>query len=386
MMNIDKDILELEKLVVDFRNHLHSYPELSNEEEQTSKYLIEHLERLGLEIRKSTSGHGFVALLRGREGKKTFGFRADMDALSVTEEVSKDYKSRNQGVMHACGHDGHMAMLLAFAYYSCSIKSSIKNNLLFIFQHAEEGPGGALPMIEEGLLENPSLDSVFGFHIFPEVQEGRIALREGAMMAQTGEFDIIIRGKSGHGAIPQSGIDSIVVSANIIQSFQQIISRNINPVEGSVLTVGKMYGGERRNIIAGSVTLEGTIRAFDENVYNTIKNRMVQICKGAEAAYDCKIEVVFRDMYPPVINDKKLTQMIFEILGEDGQHILPQMISEDFSYFQKIIPGVFMFLGSRNEQEGHIHPLHNCKFDFNPRVLLYGLQTYKRLLKEMDNL
>jgi len=385
-MNIDKDIKELEKLVIEFREYFHSNPEVSNEEKETSGYIERYLEDLGFEIRRSSSGYGLTALLRGTEGKKTYGLRADMDALSVTEQNDRPYKSTKEGVMHACGHDGHMAMLLAFARYGASIKSKIKNNILFIFQHAEEGPGGALPMIEEGLLSNPSLDGVFGFHIFPEVEEGKVALREGAMMAQTGEFDVVIKGKSSHGAIPQNGIDSIVIASNLVLMFQQIVSRNINPVEGSVVTIGKMYGGERRNVIAGSTVLEGTIRAFNEEVYNTIKDRMLSLCKGMEAAYNCDIDMIFRDMYPPVINDKNFTRVIFDVLGEAGLEINPLMISEDFSYFQRITPGVFMMLGSKNEKEGYVHPLHNCKFDFNPRVLLYGLQTYKNLINRLETL
>lgn len=379
-MLLERDIIDLQDKVISFRDYFHSNPELSNQEKQTSAYIENHLIELGYEIRKSKRGHGLVALMRGREGKKTYGFRADMDALTVTEETNRHKKSQREGVMHACGHDGHMAILLGFSYYIHSIKERLLDNVLLIFQPAEEGPGGALPMIEEGLLDNPTPDAIFGFHVFPEVEEGKIALREGALMAQTGEFDIIIKGKSGHGAIPQSGIDSILIGSSLVTMLQSIVSRNIDPVQAGVVTIGKIYGGERRNIIAGSVVLEGTIRAFDEGVYANIKDRIKIISRGVELSYNCSIEVIFRDMYPPVVNDREYTEKIFNILGNDGEVIRPLMISEDFSYFQKKTSGVFMFLGSRNENKEFIYPLHNSKFDFSDEVLLYGLQGYKNIL------
>ena len=303
-----------------------------------------------------------------------------MDALPIQEENDQPYRSQNDGVMHACGHDGHMATLLVFAMHMTQNRADLKANILFIFQPAEEGPGGAEPMLKAGLFEKYNVKEIYGLHLYPEVEEGRIALRSGPLMAQTGEFDIDIKGKSGHGALPHIGIDSIIIAADLIQRLQTIISREICPIDPAVLTIGRMEGGERRNIIAENVRLEGTVRAFDEKVFQSIFDAMERHMKATEAAYNCEITYDLRTMYPPVVNDEELTKSFMEANAEVVQLIEPQMIAEDFSYFQKAAPGIFFFVGTRNADKGFVFPLHNARFNFDEEALLNGVQAYANVL------
>lgn len=387
MINIEQKIKELKEEVISIRRELHQIPESGFEEEKTSDFIIKKLSEYGIEVHKNIAKTGVVGYLKGRAGEKTIAFRADMDALSISEETGADYQSKHCGMMHACGHDAHMSVLLGLAKFLSLHKENLVDHIVFLFQPAEEGPGGAEPMIEEGVLSRFNVDKIIGLHVYPEVEEGKIACRKGAMMSRSGEFDVHIHGQSGHGAIPHKANDAIIIAANLISAYQTIISRNVSPIEGAVLTIGKMWGGEKRNIIAPNVTLEGTIRTFSEDVYIKIKNRMMEVKKGLELAYNCSIEVVFRDMYPAVVNDKDLVDLLSNAIGEGNMEVIePQMIAEDFSYFQRKIPGLFFFLGVRNEEKGYTYPLHNCKFNLNEEVLLTGIQVYVNLLRTMKNL
>ncbi|WZL74472.1 M20 family metallopeptidase [Clostridiaceae bacterium 35-E11] len=387
MIDIEQEVKDLKEEIVNIRRTLHQIPEVGFEEIKTSTFIISKLKEYGIKSYTHIAKTGIVGYLEGHIGKKTIAFRADMDALTIEEKTDLPYPSKHKGMMHACGHDAHMAILLGFAKFLCKNKKNLKDNIVLVFQPAEEGPGGAQPMIEEGIVEKFHIDQIVGLHVFPEVEEGKIGCRSGAMMAQTGEFDIKICGQSGHGAIPQNAKDAIVIAGNLISTYQTIISRNINPMEGAVLTIGKMWGGERRNIIAGEVVLEGTLRAFQESTYNKIKTRMQEVVKGLETIYHCSIDVVFRDMYPAVVNDEKLVHTLVEAIGKNNMDwIEPQMIAEDFSYFQQKIPGLFFFLGIKNKEKGYIHSLHNCQFIFDEDVLLTGVQVYVNLLRQMKGL
>ncbi|RKD27313.1 hippurate hydrolase [Caminicella sporogenes DSM 14501] len=382
MIQVCKEIENLSDEIINIRRYLHQIPELGFEEYETSKYIAKYLEDIGIQVYKNVAKTGVVGYIRGNNPKRTVAFRADIDALPVEENTKVPYCSKYLGKMHACGHDGHTAILLGLAKYLSLNKDKLRDNVLLIFQPAEEGPGGAEVIIREGILKKFKVDCIYGLHLYPEVEEGKVALRSGPLMAQTGEFDIYIYGKSGHGAIPQNAVDSIIISADVINSLQTIISRSINPIKPAVLTIGRIEGGERRNVIAGKVVLEGTIRAFEESVYNKIKDRMIEILKGKEIVHNCKIELIFRDMYPPVNNDENMVNRFIDIIGKENIEIIdPQMISEDYSYYQRELPGLFFFLGVRNEKEGYIYPLHNSQFNFNERVLAMGVQIYVNLLK-----
>jgi hippurate hydrolase/N-acetyldiaminopimelate deacetylase len=273
-----------------------------------------------------------------------------------------------------------MSMMLGLARFLSQDEIKTIDNVLMIFQPAEEGPGGAEPIVKAGILEKYDVAEIYGIHLFPSVKQGRIGLCPGPMMAMTGEFDIDVIARSAHGAMPHLGTDGLIVASEIVLGLQTIISRNINPINPAVMTIGRMEGGERRNVIAGSARLEGTIRAFDKGVFNLIKTRMRQYLDGIEVAYDVKILTEFRDMYPPVVNDQNLFNEFMSCHADVCDVIDPQMISEDFSYYQEKVPGLFYFIGTYNEEKDYVYPLHHSKFNFDDDVLLHGLETYISVL------
>lgn len=384
---LDNFTLSIKDEVIHNRRSLHQIPESGFEEYKTGEFIISKLKEYDIEYFPNIAGTGVLGYMKGFEGKRTIAFRSEMDALSVEEKTGLSYSSKNKGMMHACGHDGHMAILLGLAFYLSKHKEKLRDHVVFVFQPAEEGPGGAKFMIEQDIIEKFKIDRIYGLHLYPDVLEGMLGCKHGPMMAQTAEFDMVIRGQSGHGAIPHKAKDSVVAAASLISAFQSIISRSIEPIEGAVITVGKMWAGERRNVIAGTANLEGTIRAFNEKVYNTIKDRMKEITKGIELMYSCSIDLEFRDMYPAVINDVEMFKEFVEAIGDDNIELVdPQMTAEDFSYFQKVVPGLFFFVGVRNKEKGYKYPLHHCNFDFDEDVLLVGIQTYIEILKHIKAL
>lgn len=361
-----------------YRRYLHQIPEIGFCEIETSKYIKERLKEFGYKVRE-VAKTGVIAFREGGNSDESIAFRADIDGLKITEETNLPYESKNYDHMHACGHDGHMAILLGFAHHVAEI-GALNKGIVFIFQPAEEGPGGAKVIVDEGILKEYNVKHVFGLHLFPGLNEGEIGVKSGAVMARTGEFDIDIKAESGHGAIPHKANDGIIVAAQLINSYQSIISRNVNPIEGAVLTIGTINGGERRNIIAENVRLEGTLRAFDKEVYTKIKERMKAINRGLEVMFNVNINTEFRDMYPAVVNDRKLLKEIMKFLPEDKViEIDPMMISEDFSYYQEVVPSIFFFLGIKNESLGFIHQLHSSKFNFNEDVLVDGIEMYHKI-------
>lgn len=382
MIKIEEQLLALKEEIIQTRRILHQIPESGFEEYKTSAFVAGKLREYGIEVYEGIAKTGVIGYFKGTVGDQTIAFRADMDALSVEEKTNLPFQSIHKGMMHACGHDAHMAILLGFARYLSENREKVKWNIVFLFQPAEEGPGGAALMIEEGIISRFKIDRIMGLHVFPEIPEGKLACRPGPLMAQTGEFDIKITAQSGHGAIPHKAIDGVVAAANLIMAYQSIISRSIDPVEGAVLTIGKMWGGERRNIIAGEVMLEGTIRAFSEETFRRIQHRMKEIAEGIALSYQCRIEIIFRDMYPAVWNHEEMYKQLKAAVGEENMDMIaPQMIAEDFSYFQKKVPGLFFFLGARNEAAGYVHPLHSCHFSFHEDILFTGIQAYVNYMK-----
>lgn len=365
--------------LTNIRRNLHRIPELGNLEYKTSAYIQNQLKQLGIpfEVVLET---GIIAFIKGKSPKKVLAFRADMDALPITEETGTDFASENKGCMHACGHDAHMTMLLGLAKALTSEKVEVNDDIVLIFQPAEEGPGGAKRIIELGVFEKYGIQEIYGIHVYPDLEQGKFSACPGAMMGMVGEFDIEIKGSSAHGAMPQTGNDSMIVAAECIMGIQTIISRNIDPMESAVLTVGKLNAGERRNIIAGSATLEGTIRAFDADVYKKMLSRLSTYLKGLEMSYDVEIKLETRDLYPAIQNDQGLFEA-FWTLNEDKMVLQkPQMVSEDFSFYQEKVPGLFYFLGTENKELGYTFPLHHSKFNLDESALLLGVQSYLDLL------
>ncbi len=362
--------INIESIVLNHRKNLNCIAERGMEEFKTSKYIRDYLEKIGIEydsyLQTATTG-----IIKGKKGNKTIAFRADIDGLTT-----------EHGVKHLCGHDGHTSILLGLIEIIKNNIEKLDDNIVFVFQPAEEGPGGAKPLIEAGIMEKYKIDEIYGLHIYPEIETGYIGIREGYFFAQAGEVDIDIIAKSGHGAMPQNGVDGILIAANLINGLNTIVSRNISPIDTAVVSVGLINGGTRRNIIAENVNLQGTIRTFKPEVYEKLKNRIKEICSGLELSYSCKINLEIRDDYPSINNNTELYNEFIEAIGKENIIKLdPLMISEDFSYYQKEVKGLFFMLGSRNEKRGFINGLHSINFNFDEEILVNGIDTYIKLLK-----
>ena len=368
--------------VKEIRRDLHRIPELSFDLPLTSGYIREKLLSYGYEIVK-TAETGWVAVLQGK-GEDAVAFRADMDGLRVTEKTGRDFSSRHEGYMHACGHDGHMAMLLGFARYLKSIEQP-SPTIVLVFQPAEEGPGGARIVMEEGILQKLKVKRIYGFHLYPGLPKGKIGLCSGPFMARNGEFDITVQGESSHAGQPHLGADALVASAQVILSIQNILSRNLDPLAPAVINVGTIEGGTARNIVAGTAKIQGTIRAFSRDTYEDIKSALKRTVEGIALMNRVTVDLEIRDFYPEVHNDPSLVEEMRRFLSEEEVEIMkPLMLAEDFSFYQQEIPGVFLMLGTRDEDAGYIHPLHHERFDFEESVLLTGIAAYIRILESLS--
>lgn len=361
------------------RRDLHQIPELSFDLPLTHQYVRSLLIEMGYETYQ-TAKTGIIAIKHG-VSNQMIAFRSDMDALPVSEQTGVSFKSKHDGCMHACGHDGHMAMLLGFAY---KIKDLVLKNhgIMLIFQPAEEFPGGAKVIIEEGFLKRFNVIKIFGIHLYPGLDEFKYGFVPGAMMARNGEFNLTLNGVSSHGAQPHHGVDAILATSHLISQYHTVISRNINPLEPCVLTVGTIEGGAARNIIADTVKIKGTVRAFNDDVYMQIKDRMHAIEKGIEESFEVKIEQDFQDFYPVVYNDLEIFNHVIKQFKPSEYQLIEKMtVSEDFSFYQQVVPGMFIMLGTRNEAKDYIYPLHHPKFNFDEKVLLKGVEYYDRIAK-----
>lgn len=365
------------------RRDLHKIPELGLKEYKTSAYIREKLEGFGITELETWLETGVVAVIRGKGKGQAVAFRADMDALPVTEQTGCDFTSEHVGCMHACGHDGHVTVLLGFAKYLQEHKDELENDVVLIFQPAEEGPGGAQLLVDAGLFEKHPVRCIIGCHIFPQVPQGKVACRKGAMMARNGEVDVHIYGESAHGAQPQLGHDAVLAAGAVITGLHTILSRNVSPLDSGVLTFGAIRGGEACNIIAKEVKLEGTMRAFSDEAYETMTKRVQEVASGIAAGYGCKGEAVFRHMYRVVDNDPKLVELLQEVAGDAYEETPPYMLAEDFSLYLQKVPGMFFFLGSGNAEKGYTHSLHSAQFQFDEEILALGVETYAKLLKKL---
>ncbi len=374
------DIKVAQTALTQTRRELHQIPESGFEEYKTQAYIKAFLSELENVEVFETAKTGVLAWIDAN-CEETVALRADIDALSMAEMTSHEFKSLHAGHMHACGHDGHMTMMLYMASELSQMKAQLKKNILILFQPAEEGPGGAEWILKEGVFEKYRVKEIYGYHVHPEVPQGFFATRKGPFMAMTGEFDITIHGVSGHGAMPHKGMDTAVIASELILMLQNIVSRRIDPMEPAVITVGKVSIGERRNIIAETAVLEGTCRAFSEEVFYKVKSCMQDYIKGIELSYGVTVTLDFEMTYPPVINDGALVESFIKANGvERVMEIAPQMIAEDFSLYQKVVPGLFVFLGVRNEEKGFVYPLHSSKFDFDETALKIGIEGLINML------
>ncbi|MGE6258359.1 amidohydrolase [Heyndrickxia sporothermodurans] len=374
LQTLYKDLESRFEEVVSWRRFMHQYPELSFQEKKTARFIAEKLTSFGLEVRTHIGGNGLIGILKGEKEGKTIALRADFDALPIKDEKDVSYKSLHEGVMHACGHDGHTSALLGVAHTLSNYRHLINGTVIFIFQHAEElPPGGAKAMIEENVLDQ--VDYVFGAHLASDIPLGSIAVGEGYQMAAVDKFVISIEGKGGHGAKPHESIDSIVIGSEIIGSLQKIVSRRISPVQSAVVTVGVFQAGTAFNIIADTATLEGTVRTFDAKVRNQIENEIHSIVKGVTSGYHAAYKIDYLRGYPALYNHQKETSEVRNLLkdvftDESVIEMEPSMGAEDFAYFLEEKPGTYFKVGARNEQENTHYPHHHPRFDFDERALL----------------
>jgi amidohydrolase len=363
---VDRLATEINPQVVAWRRDFHQHPELGNQETRTAKVIADELRKLGYDVKTGVAGTGVVGVLKGGRPGPVVALRSDMDALPVTEQVDLPFKStakaewngQQVGVMHACGHDNHMAIQLGAAAVFAKLRDRIPGTIKLIFQPAEEGPGGAEPMIKAGALASPNVDAIFGLHVFP-FPAGSITYRAGALMASADSFVIKVRGRQTHGAIPWGGVDPIVVGSQIVLALQTIVSRSVNITEApAVVTVGRFSGGNRSNIIPDEVELEGTVRAFDEGVRKSIHDRIRSIAANISESAGATANVEFGLGYPVTRNDPALTERMAPTLrrvaGADNVKVGPLTgTAEDFSYFQQQVPGMFVFLGVTPRDQDH---------------------------------
>ncbi len=380
---LESDVQRIAPLITEIRRTLHAYPEPGFEEEQTARLIVDKLSGLGLEIATGLARTGVVATLKGARPGKTVLVRADMDALPVKEETGAPYASRREGFMHACGHDGHVAVLIGLARLLASKRDRIAGTIKFVFQPAEEGPGGAQPMIAAGVLANPTVDAALGFHLWNNLPVGQIGVRPGAIMAATDEIEIAVKGKGGHGAKPHLSVDAVVAAAHVVTGLQSIVSRTINPLEPAVVTIGTINGGFRHNIIAPEVRMTGTVRTYDPALREQLPGRIERVVQGVCEAMGATCSVSFNPVYPATLNDPAMTELVRKaavtVVG-DEQAILcePSMGGEDMSYFLSAVPGCYFFLGSANSARGLDQPHHSPLFDFDESAMPIGVQVLQQ--------
>ena len=372
--------------VISWRRDIHTHPELSQHEERTAGLVANVLERLGLEVTRNVGGFGVVGLLRGNSAGKTVGLRADMDALPLNEETGLPYASENAGVMHACGHDTHTAMLLGTACALSEMRDKIRGNVKFIFQPAEElnPTGGAPGMIRDGVLENPNVDGLFALHVWPVYETGKIALRSGSCMAASDRVFLTVHGRTAHGSRPDQGNDAIVTSAHIITGLQAIISRSVSPLDSAVLTIGTIHGGYRYNVIPDTVKLEGTVRTLNPETQSRMPELIARTAKGIAEAFGGTCDVEYVKGYPPLVNDSDMAVIardaVRKTCGDDAVIIAdqPELGAEDFAFFARERPAFMAWLGCRPSSVDvrDAAMLHNTKFCPDEECFRYGIDYF----------
>lgn len=368
----------------DWRRYMHEHPELSFEEVHTAKYIEEKLQSFGLEVTTGIGGNGLIGILKGAKPGKTIALRADFDALPIEDEKDVPYKSKNPGVMHACGHDGHTSALLGTASVLSRYREAINGTVKFVFQPAEEKPpGGAKFMIEEGILDD--VDYVFGAHLASEIPLGQIGVGAGYQMAAVDKFEIHIKGRGGHGARPHESVDSLVVGTSVVEGLQKIVSRYVDPLKAAVVTIGVFQAGKAFNVIPDTARIEGTVRTFDGDVRNQVQKNINSIVEGITGAFHADYEIDYLRGYPALYNHEKETETVKEVLSDafSEKNIIPlqpTMGAEDFSYFLENKSGTYFRVGSQNDDAATHYPHHHPKFDFDERALVNISKSFVKIV------
>ena len=389
---VDELATEIESRVIEWRRDIHANPELGLQEHRTAGLVAEHLESLGIEVRTGVGGTGVVGVLRGGREGPVVALRADMDALPVTEQadvpfaskVKATWQGREVGVMHACGHDNHVAILMGVASILAEMRDELPGTVKFLFQPAEEGPGGAEPMLADGAFEDPRPDAVFGLHVFP-AEVGTVMYRQGGMLASADGLRIVVRGTQTHGAMPWGGVDPIVTASHIVVGLQTIVSRQVDLTDSpAIVTIGQIEGGNRGNIIPDSVVMVGTIRTLNPDTRTMVHERVTRLAESVAASQGAVADVQIDLGYPVTVNDPALTQRMLPTLqrvaGDKVTVMPPTLGAEDFSYFAEEVPGLFLGLGvSPPEDRSKWHPNHSPLFYTDERALLTGVRTIASL-------
>ncbi|MCZ0703302.1 amidohydrolase [Natronobacillus azotifigens] len=379
-------LLQLEdhyEAMVEMRRYLHQYPELSFQEFKTAQFIADTYESLEIPYQKNVGGNGVVARIEGGKPGKNIALRADFDGLPIQDEKEVPYRSKNEGVMHACGHDGHTTILLTLAKVLKQFQQELAGTIVFIHQHAEElTPGGAKPMIEAGVLDD--VDYVFGTHLWSSAPYGVVQTSPAEFMAGADRFSVTIHGQGGHGAMPHETKDAVLIGSQLVTNLQQIVSRRIDPLKTAVLTIGTFQAGNTFNIIADKATLTGTVRTFDKEVQKFIIEEIETIIAGTCQGYQVNYTFDYVKGYPPVVNHEaealevvKAAQSVEEVTK--ASFVDPSMTGEDFSYYLLDKPGAFFFTGA--QQENNFQPHHHPKFDIDERAMLIAAKTFVQLIK-----
>ena len=385
-MKIIKELEDLQGEMQEWRRDIHAHPEIAFEEHRTAQIVADKLESFGIEVETGIAGTGVVGTLRKGMGNRSIGLRADLDALLINETNDFDYKSKNPGQMHACGHDGHTTMLLGAAKY-LSEQGNFDGTVNFIFQPAEENEGGGRVMIEDGLFDKYPVESVYGMHNIPGMPVGSFAIKPGPIMAAFDIFNLKVIGRGGHAAMPQTTVDPIIVGTKIIDAFQAIISRSIDPQEPSVLSVTQFHGGDAYNVIPNQVEIKGCTRCFSPNVQKKLEDEMRQISESICKAYGADCEFHYEHRYPATINSEEEAnlagQVAQEIVGEERVNLSPKpgMGSEDFAYMLQEKPGSYIWIGN-GDGEGSCM-IHNPGYDFNDQILPIGATYWVKMAEEI---
>ncbi|QIR39828.1 amidohydrolase [Tolypothrix sp. PCC 7910] len=393
LSHVRLSIRALQNQLVEWRRWLHQKPELGFQEKLTSEFISQKLQEWGIEHQTNIAQTGIVAIIKGNKlsSGKVLAIRADMDALPIQELNQVPYCSQHDGIMHACGHDGHTAIALGTAYYLQQHRDDFAGTVKIIFQPAEEGPGGAKPMVEAGVLKNPDVDAIIGLHLWNNLPLGTVGVRAGALMAAVELFQCTILGKGGHGAIPHQTVDSIVVAAQIVNALQTIVARNVNPIDSAVVTVGALHAGTAHNVIADTANMKGTVRYFNPAFQGYFHQRIQQIIAGVCQSHGASYDLEYISLYPPVINDAGMAELVRSVAAEVIETpvgIVPEcqtMGGEDMSFFLQEVPGCYFFLGSANPTKDLAYPHHHPRFDFDETALPMGVEIFIRCVEKFLN-
>ncbi|MBE9116108.1 amidohydrolase [Lusitaniella coriacea LEGE 07157] len=388
LSQIRLDIRTLQEQLVQWRRHLHQRPELGFKEKLTAEFIHSKLREWGIDHQTEIAKTGIVATIEGKQPGKVLAIRADMDALPIQEANDVSYRSQHDGIMHACGHDGHTAIALGTAYYLSQHRNTFNGTIKIIFQPAEEGPGGAKPMIEAGVLKNPDVDAIIGLHLWNNLSLGQIGVRTGALMAAVELFRCTIFGKGGHGAMPHQTTDSVLLGAQVVNALQTIVARNVSPIDSAVVTVGEFHAGTAHNVIADTAWMSGTARYFNPELETYIGKRVEQIIAGICQSHGATYELDYWQLYPPVINDAQIAELVRSVATEVVETplgVVPEcqtMGGEDMSFFLQEVPGCYFFVGSANPAKDLAYPHHHPRFNFDETALGMGVELFVRCVEK----